>query len=281
MRILSLIENTSATDKLTAEHGLSLYVEFGAKKYLIDTGASEAFIDNALRMRIDLSKIDAVIISHNHDDHTGGLAAFLEKYPDVKVYAKADYGECLKKSGVMTTNISQMKQLVEQFPDNFILYKSFFMPEENFFLMSDEIKNEEFRCQDKKLYKKSNGKTERDDYSHEAFAVFFPDKEKSKGCVIISSCTHCGIVNVIRTVRRNWKDVPIIAIIGGMHIMGSSTKKMNCDDEYIKKMTDEIKLLDAGMIYTCHCTGLKGYEALKYELGDQIQYLQTGEELTF
>lgn len=281
MRILSLIENTSATDKLTAEHGLSLYIEHNGKKYLLDTGATGAFLDNAARMRVELGGVKTLILSHNHYDHTGGVEPLLEKHPDIKIYARAGYGECITKAGPFYVNISHMKGLVEKHPDNFMLYNKFYRLDDGFYLMSDEIANPEFRCRDKTLYKRDGKKIVKDDFSHEGFVVVFPDIDINKGCVILSSCSHSGIINIIRTVRRNWENVPIIAFVGGMHLMGSSTKKVNCSEEYLDRMCDEIKILGIGTVYTCHCTGLKGYELMKARLGDQLQYLQTGEELEF
>ena len=73
MRIVTLIENTSASDKLKVEHGISLYVENAGVRYLIDTGADDKIVYNAKRLGIDLKSVSAVMISHNNYAHTGGL----------------------------------------------------------------------------------------------------------------------------------------------------------------------------------------------------------------
>ena len=115
MRIVSLIENTSAAERLKAEHGLSLYVENCGKHYLIDTGASDKFILNAKRMRIPLEKVEKVVISHNHFDHTGGIEALLKLNPKVKIYAKA---ACIEdfymKYGFIRIPIGQLSYLYEE-----------------------------------------------------------------------------------------------------------------------------------------------------------------------
>lgn len=72
--------------KLLPEHGFSLYFEHLGKKWLLDTGASSQFINNAKNLGIDLSKVDHLVLSHVHYDHTGGLRSFLEINDRAPVY---------------------------------------------------------------------------------------------------------------------------------------------------------------------------------------------------
>lgn len=282
MRIVALIENTSAAEKLKAEHGLCLYIENAGEKYLIDTGASDKFIANAKKMRIPVEEVSKVLISHNHYDHTGGIEAFLKINPDAEIYAKkaADNDFYIKQS-FLRVPIGQISYLREEHSDNFVFYNRFQEIDSGVFAMSNEYPDYSMYCEDKRLYMRSGGQVIRDDFSHEVFFVFFPDKRRDKGCVVISSCSHCGIVNVLRTVNMRFPDVPILSVIGGFHLMGSSTKKLCCSIDYLDKTINELKAIETGTIYTCHCTGLTGYGILKSKLGDRIQYLQTGEELEF
>ena len=72
MKLTVLMENTTVREDLTAEHGLSLYIEANGKRILFDTGASATFADNAEKLGIDLSQVDLCILSHGHYDHGGG-----------------------------------------------------------------------------------------------------------------------------------------------------------------------------------------------------------------
>lgn len=282
MRIVSLIENTSATEQLKAEHGLSLYIENGGAKYLIDTGASDKLITNAKRMRLELSEVNKIALSHNHSDHTGGIEALIKLNPSVKIYARKDCtGDYYAKYGMLRIPVGTVADLSEDYPDNFVFYNRFHEIAPGFFAMSNEIPDYTMYSEDNHFYKTQGNKLFRDDFSHEAFFVIFPDNNRDKGCVVISPCSHCGIVNVLKTVKKSFPDTHIISVVGGFHLMGASTKKLCCSIEYVDKTVNEIKAIETGAIYTCHCTGLTGYGIMKSQLGDRIQYLQTGEELEF
>ncbi|MBO5267054.1 MAG: MBL fold metallo-hydrolase [Ruminiclostridium sp.] len=282
MRIVSLIENTSATEQLKAEHGLSFYVENCGERYLIDTGASDKLVLNAQRMRLDLSSVRKIALSHCYSDHTGGIESIIKLNPEVKIYAKeACKGDYYVKYGMLRISVGTVSELSEEYPDNFIFYNRFHEIAPGFFAMSNEIPDYTMYCEDPHLYKMSGNKLVKDDFLHESFFVIFPDNNRDKGCVVISSCSHCGIVNILKTVKKSFPESPIISVIGGFHLMGSSTKKLCCSIEYVDKTVNEIKAIETGAIYTCHCTGLTGYGIMKSQLGDRIQYLQTGEELEF
>ena len=89
-KITTLVENCVYGRKLQAEHGLSLYIETSGHRLLFDTGASDLFIRNARLLHIDLQKVDYLILSHGHSDHTGGLRYFLELNTQATVVCKRE-----------------------------------------------------------------------------------------------------------------------------------------------------------------------------------------------
>ena len=108
MKITTLLDNRTHSEKLKTEHGLSLYIETDDnQKILYDTGQSDLFMDNAAELGVDLTEIDMVIISHGHYDHIGGLTAFLEANKTAKIYMNAtlfDYEYFSVKKGVKKMN---------------------------------------------------------------------------------------------------------------------------------------------------------------------------------
>jgi len=77
MDIVTLVENTASRVGVIAEWGLSILVEVGGLKVLLDTGQSASVVHNASVLGIDLSTTDKIIVSHGHFDHTGGLRQLL------------------------------------------------------------------------------------------------------------------------------------------------------------------------------------------------------------
>ena len=82
VKITTLVENMPDKEKkLASEHGFSVLVEVNGKNLLFDTGQTGVFTENAALLGSDLTKIDAVVLSHGHYDHTGGVPALLERLP--------------------------------------------------------------------------------------------------------------------------------------------------------------------------------------------------------
>ena len=85
MRLVVLADNRTLSRDLQTEHGLCVYLQTDEHKILLDTGASDIFIQNANKLNIKLQAIDYVFISHWQSDHMGGLPYFLEINRTAKV----------------------------------------------------------------------------------------------------------------------------------------------------------------------------------------------------
>jgi 7,8-dihydropterin-6-yl-methyl-4-(beta-D-ribofuranosyl)aminobenzene 5'-phosphate synthase len=86
VRVTVLVDNRTASGNLAHEHGLSLWVEAGQSRVLIDTGESGAFLGNADALGIDVGEAQTIALSHGHYDHSGGLAAALRAAPEARLY---------------------------------------------------------------------------------------------------------------------------------------------------------------------------------------------------
>ena len=75
---------------LLCEHGLSLVIEHEGHSILLDAGSSAALLDNAARLGVDLSRVDAAVLSHGHYDHSGGFCAFFQRNPSAPLYLREE-----------------------------------------------------------------------------------------------------------------------------------------------------------------------------------------------
>lgn len=282
MRIVMLIENTAVSSKLLVEHGMSLYIEAGGKVCIFGTGASSKLVNNAKRMDLCLENTEALIIPHNHLSYTGGIDHLTQINPDVKIFAlKSADCQPVRKKGPFYSSMGVLSDKVKKHRKNFILFNSFQQVFEGFFLLKDEIRDESFYVWEKNCKLRHGNDYIPDEMEHECFGVLFPHGDRKKGCIILGGCAHCGLPNMIGTVKKNWGEIPIISIVTGLHLMDENPKRLTVDSDFLKRTAEAVREENVGAIYTCHCTGIKGYEELKTYLGTQLQYLQTGEELSF
>ena len=86
MKIQNLIEDTLTDNGCLAEHGLSFYVETPNHKLLVDAGASDKFLKNAVELNIDFTQVDILVLSHGHYDHSGGIIPFTKINPNARIY---------------------------------------------------------------------------------------------------------------------------------------------------------------------------------------------------
>lgn len=284
MKLICVIENTTAAEKLFLENGLSIFVEYNGKNYLIDTGLTGKAVDNAKRMRLPIDKLDAVILTHNHPEHTGGIDQIMRLNPKAEIYLRAGAKtEVFRKSGLMKAPIGEGKAFFKKYADNLILFNSFSEVCEGFYLASCEDFDEKCVNPDRSYLSAAEGKKKLQpfDFSDESFAVIFPKKRKADGLVLIGGCFHCGAVNMLETVRRRWYGIPILAVVGGFHLTNGNPKTLNCSPEFATNTARALKLAGAQKVYANHCTGFKGFDIMDEILGDRLMYLGGGEALEF
>ena len=94
IRLITLSENTAWQTRVLAEWGLSILIEKDGRGVLFDTGETISAVQNAKTLGVDLTKIDTIVISHGHFDHTGGLTSLLSEIKrEVTIIAHPDIWE--------------------------------------------------------------------------------------------------------------------------------------------------------------------------------------------
>lgn len=271
MKIVSLIDNEKYDNSLLSEHGLSLFIEFENKKFILDTGASGNFIYNAKKLGINLEDIDFIVISHGHYDHIGGLQYLLEINSKAKVYIKPS---CNNSFYSMKYNILKPigfnKSLFNYFGNRFVMVNSFNEICNNVFLIPEIQKPFDNSPITKNLYVSEDNTICNDTFTHELLLVF---KENNK-LNVFTGCSHNGIDNMLYTTKTFFKDLDLNLIIGGFHL-----KSINSNSLYIAQLISNVEKFNPKKIYTCHCTGLNAYNVLKDSLKEKIDYLGAGKTI--
>ncbi len=261
MRITALIENTT-TKSCCVEPGLSLYIETAGHKILYDAGASAQFAKNALAMGVDLASVDIAILSHGHSDHSGGMTAFFRANDHARLYARVGYDNS-RYSGV-GGYIGVEPKLMN--------HPRVTVVEQDRLVIDDELTLAAYSDQPYVEPIQTFGMTEADgdslkpeSFSHEQFLIVNDGGKKA----LFVGCGHRGILNIMR-----WaSDEDVDAVVGGFHFKDLPPEHF---DPVLGDAARELKKYRA-TYYTCHCTGGAQYEYMKNIMGDQLQYLASGD----
>ena len=305
MKLHVLIDNLACPDNpaLHHEHGLSLLLQAPeGKNYLIDTGASGKFLENLETLRQadstlpSAEEIDAVIISHGHNDHTGGLRSFLESNTTAKVYLHSSiqgnlYFSCRNRGasttspGIMEARSIGMEQsLFAEYGHRFVQVSEPVSITGKITLVptGESAGTQPMPIGNKYLYKNDFP----DDFSHElaVYAEFAPEQY-----AVISPCSHRGILNILpigtSSHGADSQKTPIrtssqraVYYIGGLHYVDY----LNAEDakkeaaqiiqaaEIIRDKYPQMEIVSG------HCTCAKAGEMIKSVLGDRYKTFCSG-----
>ena len=275
MKIVVLIENTAPEGScLAAEHGLSFYVEHRGKAVLLDAGASGGFADNAAALGVDLGHVDVAVLSHGHYDHAGGLGRFFACNDHAKVYARPSAGGAYFSTSLGEPRfIGVSRDVWEGQRERFETPEGLFQLFDGAWLVPETVHGGPFASRETNLLRQeAAGGFVPDDFSHEHSLVL----EGSRGLVLFNSCSHGGIVNIVRGVKEQLGR-PVYAVFGGLHLFSAKAASgMNCTPEYALSVADALVSEGVEQIYTGHCTGQAALALLQARLGERLQALTTG-----
>lgn len=274
MKITVLVENTGPNE-LIIEHGLSLYIEFNDKKYLLDAGPSDSFFKNAHALSIDLGRVDKAVLSHGHYDHGDGFMVFLNQYKDKVVYgAKNIFDDYYSGSGGSVHYIGLSSKL-KQMKNCFNTISKDTKIDEKIYLILDDVSNTKEIGVQQKLYKKVDDVLQPDNFDHELSLVF----DTPKGLVICNSCSHAGLESIVDNIKKRLNK-PVYAYVGGLHMKSTKNhiEASSFTEEQIQNLCIFIKK-NIQYVLTGHCTGNVSYDLLKKYLKDRIDFLTTGKTI--
>ena len=283
---------------LNGEWGLSMSAESQAngetRHVLVDFGyTSEVLLNNLSILKIDPATIDAMVLSHGHYDHFGGMVGFLAANKSklknkLPFFVGGEDAFCLRKNpggnfgaidrrAIMDAEISLMMAegpaivADHAFTTGRIGQVSFEKP----LLPTQEIIGifDGFGCFPEKMPAAKNiGQYIPDDFDHEIATVYMV---KGKGLVVLTSCSHRGVINAIKQAQKVSGVDKVHAVIGGFHIVPP------LGDDYIRQTIEAFKEIDPDHLIPAHCTGDRFYDLARAALGEKVIHSAVGTRFVF
>lgn len=271
-------------NSILAEHGFSAVVsvttEGAPRSILFDFGFSpQGAAFNAEALGLDLSSIEAMVLSHGHMDHFGGLSALVEKvgkegielvlHP--KAFRKPRY---LKVSETVKVNLPALSR--DKIADARISLIESEKPRpllDGRLLFLGEIpKKTAFEKGFPRMFYDEDGQSKWDPIEDDTAIVALV---QGKGLVIISGCAHSGIVNTVKYAQEITGVDKIYAVMGGFHLTGADFEPA------IEPTTEALKALNPTYIIPTHCTGRKAVMHLEREMPDKFLLNMSGTKMVF
>jgi 7,8-dihydropterin-6-yl-methyl-4-(beta-D-ribofuranosyl)aminobenzene 5'-phosphate synthase len=255
------ILSTMLADQGIGEWGFAALVEADGRKILFDTGARpNTVLENAKELKIDLSDVQDVVLSHFHDDHTTGLMTMRREYmkrnPAALSRVHVGEGIFLERRGKDTNPMIAMKTEFETTAGTFVVHDK---PEELFpgvWLTGPIPRTYPEKNYPQGIEVKQGHRWVEDNLPEDQSLVF----NTSRGLVLLAGCGHAGLINTLEFARKLIRPAPVDAAIGGFHLY-------NAKDEQLNWTADKLKEFQIVQILGAHCTGIETVYRLRQRLG--------------
>jgi 7,8-dihydropterin-6-yl-methyl-4-(beta-D-ribofuranosyl)aminobenzene 5'-phosphate synthase len=232
LKITVLYDNYVFAEGTKADWGFACLIEGTEKTILFDTGGKpEVLMHNVEQLKVDLQQVDLIAISHNHWDHTGGLLKVLEKRPNVDVYLPYSFPYSFVRQ------VEGAGARVVPVKESRKLCNNIFLTGE----MGDEIKEQSLIL------------------------------DTPKGLVIVTGCSHQGIVNILKRAKEILHK-NIFLVFGGFHLMGHSPAQ-------VEEIIREFKKLGVEKCGATHCTGDEAIRMFREAYGKNYVRIGAGRVL--
>ncbi|HTS62298.1 MAG TPA: MBL fold metallo-hydrolase [Candidatus Acidoferrales bacterium] len=238
------------------EWGFSALVVADGHRILFDTGARpDTVLNNSRDLKIDLTNVPDVILSHNHGDHTGGLTtlrrAVRDKNPAALAVTHVGEGIFLRRDGPMRgwEPMDRVRTAYEALGGKIVVHDKPLELYPGVWLtgpVSRVYPEKNFGIGPGALVRMPDGSSVEDTIPEDMSLVF----DTGRGLVVLSGCGHAGIVNTLQYARAKIRSAPVYAVIGGLHLF-------QLDDERLSWTAGKLREFGVQNFLGAHCTGIE------------------------
>ena len=257
MRIIVLADDRTGSNQCLTEHGLSLLIEHEETKVLLDFGQTDRFMQNAMRLGIDLNSVDTAVLSHGHYDHANGLEYIKNK----KIFFHPD---CfLKRYSKVNGKYDGMAISKEKLSKNNELILSIESCEiqPGYYFLTSIPRQFEFENQDFPTVLEDGNVDELFDDGGIAINT-------AKGVVVFTGCAHSGICNTVEYAKSVCNNDKVYAVVGGFHLRQV--------DENFDKVVKYFKGAEVQHLLTGHCTCDDACEIMAQQMHKEVNFQVLG-----
>jgi 7,8-dihydropterin-6-yl-methyl-4-(beta-D-ribofuranosyl)aminobenzene 5'-phosphate synthase len=270
IRITTLSENTASNGEILAEWGLSILIETGQANILFDTGKSISAGHNADTLGVDLGKVDKIVLSHSHGDHTGGLKEILRKMrKEVEIVAHPDVWEAkyARRQGEADRyiGIPFRRYELENMGARFNLTREPVALADNIMTTGEVPMVTEYEKVDSALFIREEAGWQPDTVADDQAIII----STPSGLVVILGCAHRGIINTLYHAQKLTGTDKIHTVIGGSHLL-------DVTEERLWLTIAALRELGGPRLGLCHCTGLPAACLLAQEFGEDFFFNRAG-----
>jgi 7,8-dihydropterin-6-yl-methyl-4-(beta-D-ribofuranosyl)aminobenzene 5'-phosphate synthase len=286
---------------LISEFGLSMLAETRrgteTRTVLVDFGFTpEALINNTTLLGIDPAELDALVLSHGHYDHFGGLAGFLRANngklkPKLPIFIGGEEAFCSREwtAAPVHANFGALDRKALEDANLTVTYAEGAALVADHGFTTGHIDQTSFEkilspsamrigvehgigCYADKLPEDERTNTIiPDQFRHEIATAF---NLRGRGLIVLTSCGHRGVLNAIKQAQATSGINKVHAVIGGFHLAPYK-------EDYVRDTVAAIKEMDIDYVVPLHCTGEPFYEMAKAEMPNKLLRSYTGTRFVF
>jgi 7,8-dihydropterin-6-yl-methyl-4-(beta-D-ribofuranosyl)aminobenzene 5'-phosphate synthase len=272
LRITVLKDNAAARPDVYPGHGLALLIEHGGARVLLDTGPDDTVVANAQALGLNLAPLDAIVLSHGHYDHTGGLAAVLHEVGAVRVIAHPgafDERYARESDGTARYIGMPLAQLeYEGLGAELELSAAPVRVSEAIFT-TGQVPQSAAAAGPARLWRRDATGMSADDFRDDVSVVI-----QLAGCsAVITGCAHAGLLNILRHAQALLSGSAPRVAMGGLHLSGAP-------DPVVVELAQEAQRLGVCSLLPCHCTGERAVQTLTTQFAGTLLTVGTGSVVT-